>query len=322
MIIPLDHMPVDRSCKLDRRAINALPLTQSQPRDENLKPLTESESALKRIWGEVFPREIANYHAIDGESDFFHVGGNSMLLVELQTMIYDTFEISMPLVRLFESSTLSSMALIIENGANTIDMESIDWEHETDPFDLLQIPESSGAVMVVPPKIAVLTGATGFVGQGLLRHLLDDENIGKIYCIAVREYENLSRPLLDHIKVAEYIGNLEFSRLGLSEQEAVRIFGGAGVIIHNGAGVSHLKVFQALKRANLEYKKELIEMCLPRPFPLYFDGWCYTFLGKRNNLGGMRHHIRPQRMVQMATPPQNGLASDIWRRLMMISIRA
>lgn len=228
-------MPVDRSCKLDRRAINALPLTQSQPRDENLKPLTESESALKRIWGEVFPREIANYHAIDGESDFFHVGGNSMLLVELQTMIYDTFEISMPLVRLFESSTLSSMALIIENGANTIDMESIDWEHETDTFDLLQIPESSGAVMAVPPKIVVLTGATGFVGQGLLRHLLEDENIGKIYCIAVREYENLSRPLLDHIKVAVYIGNLEFSRLGLSEQEAVRIFGGAGVIIHNGS---------------------------------------------------------------------------------------
>ncbi len=54
MIIPLYHMPVDRSCKLDRRAINALPLTQSQPRDENLKPLTESESALKIIWGEVF----------------------------------------------------------------------------------------------------------------------------------------------------------------------------------------------------------------------------------------------------------------------------
>ncbi len=82
-------------------------------------------------------------------------------------------------------------------------------------------------------------------------------------------------------------GNLEFSRLGLSKQEAVRIFGGAGVIIHNGAGVSHLKAFQALKRANLEYKKELIEMCLPRPFPVYFDGWCYTFLGKRNNWGGI-----------------------------------
>lgn len=98
-----------------------------------------------------FPQEIANYHAIDGESDFFHVGGKSMLLVELQTIIYDTFEISMPLVRLFESSTLSSMALIIENGANTIYMESIDWEHETDPFDLLQIPESSGAVMAVLP---------------------------------------------------------------------------------------------------------------------------------------------------------------------------
>lgn len=270
MIIPLDHMPVDSSCKLDRRAIKALPLPQSLLRDENLKPLTESESALKRIWEEVLPREIANYHTIDGDSDFFHVGGNSMLLVNLQTMIHDTLEISLPLVHLFESSTLSSMALIIENGANTIGMESIDWEHETESFDLLQIPESSGEVMAVPPKVVVLTGATGFVGQGLLRHLLEDQNIEKIYCIAVREYENLSRPLLNHIKVAVYIGNLEFSRLGLSEQEAVRIFGEADVIVHNGADVGHLKTFQTLKRANLQSTKELVKMSLPRRIPFHY----------------------------------------------------
>lgn len=270
MIVPLDQMPVDRSCKLDRRAISALPLPQGPPRDENSISLTKSESDLKRIWEEVLPQEVAKYHAIDGESDFFHVGGNSMLLVNLQAMIQNAFNISLPLVQLFESSTLKSMALKIENGAKTLEIESIDWEHETDlPFDLLKIPEPSEAVRTVTPKVVVMTGATGFLGQGILRHLLEDENIEKVHCIAVRGSESL-RPSLNHTKIAVYNGDLELSRLGLSEQNAVRIFGEADVIIHNGADVSHLKTFQTLRRANLESTKELTKMSLPRQIPFHY----------------------------------------------------
>lgn len=270
MIVPLDHMPVDRSSKLDRRAISALPLPQGPPRDENSTSLTKSESDLKRIWEEVLPQEVAKYHAIDGESDFFHVGGNSMLLVNLQAMIQNAFNISLPLVQLFESSTLKSMALKIENGAKTLEIESIDWEHETElPFDLLKIPEPSEAVRTVTPKVVVMTGATGFLGQGILRHLLEDENIEKVHCIAVRGSESL-RPSLNHTKITVHNGDLELSRLGLSEQNAVRIFGEADVIIHNGADVSHLKTFQTLRRANLESTKELTKMSLPRQIPFHY----------------------------------------------------
>lgn len=270
MIVPLDRMPLDGSCKLDRRAISTLPLPQGPPRDENSISLAESESDLKRLWKEVLPQEVANYHAIDRESDFFHVGGNSMLLVNLQARIQNAFKIFLPLVQLFESSTLKSMALNIENGAKTLGMKSIDWEHETDlPFDLLQIPEPSEALRTVSAKVVVLTGATGFVGQGLLRHLLKDENITNIHCIAVRGSENL-RPLLNYTRVAVYNGDLELSRLGLSEQDADRIFGEADVILHNGADVSHLKTFQTLRRANLESTKELVKMSLPRRIPFHY----------------------------------------------------
>lgn len=270
MIVPLDQMPVDRSGKLDRRAISALPLPQGPPRDENSVSLTKMESDLKRIWEEVLPQEVARYHAIDGESDFFHVGGNSMLLVNLQARIQNALNVSLPLVHLFESSTLKNMALKVENGAKTLETEPIDWEHETElPFDLLQIPEPSEAVKSVTPKVVALTGATGFLGQGILRQLLEDENIEKIYCIAVRGSESL-RPSLNHTKIAVYNGDLELPRLGLSEENAVRIFGEADVIIHNGADVSHLKTFQTLRRANLESTKELTKMSLPRQIPFHY----------------------------------------------------
>lgn len=311
MIVPLDHMPVDRSSKLDRRAISALPLPQGPPTDENSTSLTKSESDLKRIWEEVLPQEVAKYHAIDGESDFFHVGGNSMLLVNLQAMIQNAFNISLPLVQLFESSTLKSMALKIENGAKTLEIESIDWEHETElPFDLLKIPEPFEAVRTVTPKVVVMTGATGFLGQGILRHLLEDENIEKVHCIAVRGSESL-RPSLNHTKIAVHNGDLELSRLGLSEQNAVRIFGEADVIIHNGADVSHLKTFQTLRRANLESTKELTKMSLPRQIPFHYISTAgVALLSGKETFG---------ETSVASYPPQNGLASGIWRKLMNIS---
>ena len=271
IVMALDRLPTMISAKLDRRAISALPIPQSLLENTDPNDLSSTEKDLKSIWEVVLSKEIASHYLIDGSTDFFHVGGNSMLLLNLQAQIHTVFDISLPLIQLFESSTLRSMALRIEKDAEALRKITIDWESETQiSSDLAQLvmPPSSHRPATTP-GVVVLTGATGFLGQHILRRLVKDDNIAKIHCIGVRQLQD-KRPLLDFNKVLMYEGDLTLPRLGLPEQLASTIFSEADAIIHNGADVSHLKSYKTLRPANLESTKELAKLSLPRRIPLHY----------------------------------------------------
>ena len=103
MIIPLDRMPVNNHSKLDRRAINALPLPQVPQTNLGFSKLTETQSQLRHVWERILSKDVANCYTVNGETDFFHVGGNSLLLMRLQAEIEQTFGVVLPLVQLFEA---------------------------------------------------------------------------------------------------------------------------------------------------------------------------------------------------------------------------
>lgn len=271
IVIAHDRLPTMISGKTDRHAISALPIPQSLLEDTDSNDLSTTEKELKSIWEEVLSKDVASHYLIDGSADFFHVGGNSILLLNLQAQIRTTFDISLHLIQLFESSTLRSMALRIEKNAEASRKVSIDWESET------QISSDIARLAIPPishrpgtsPRIVVLTGATGFLGQYILRRLVKDENIVKIHCIAVRHLQDKT-PLLDFGKVLMYEGDLTLPRLGLPKQLASTIFHEADAIIHNGADVSHLKSYETLRPANVESTKELVKLSLPRRIPLHY----------------------------------------------------
>ncbi|KAL9130700.1 MAG: hypothetical protein Q9217_001179 [Psora testacea] len=270
MIIPLDRMPMNNHSKLDRRAINALPLPQSPQTDSASSKLTETETQLKQVWERILSKDVANFYTIGAEADFFHVGGNSLLLVRLQAQIQQTFGAVLPLVQLFEASTLGGMASQIDNSW-VREMAPIDWESETKfCFDSLPIESVSRVKRPASsPRVVILTGSTGFLGKAILRQLMANANIEKIHCVAMRKDPN--RQLLnDFGKVVEHKGDLTLPLLGLSEQDATSVFGEADTIIHNGADVSFLKTYHSLKRPNVESTKELAKMALGRQIPFHF----------------------------------------------------
>lgn len=266
MIIPLEHMILNSNSKLDRRAIGDLPLPVAEDMNKNSNALTEGEVLLKRIWEEILPKEFANHGAnIDQGSDFFHVDGNSMLLVNLKALIQKKFGTSLSLVQLFEASTLRDMSLRIKNSGEAQAVTPIDWEIETELSQNLLLAEAS-----VPPRVVVLTGATGFLGRGLLRRLLENETISKIHCLAIRRPEKLLKIFSSSEKITVHKGDLRFPRLGLSDQQAANIFSEVDAIIHSGAEVSHLKTYQTLKQANFESTKELVKLNLQRRGPFHY----------------------------------------------------
>lgn len=269
--IPLDTMPTTVSSKLDRGALSALSIPQATLDRTNSSHLSATSLELKEIWGRVLSADIIDHYQIDADTDFFLVGGNSILLMELQAQIRTVFDISLPLIQLFESSTLGSMALRIERGTDALNKISVDWEKETEVSpDLVQLAmPSSLRIPAAVPRVIVLTGATGFLGQYIVRRLVEHEDVVKIHCVAVRQSTD-KKSLVEFEKVVVHEGDLSLPRLGLSEQVAAAIFDEADAVIHNGADVSHLKSYASLRPANVESTKEIVKMSLLRRLPIHY----------------------------------------------------
>ncbi|KAI1445302.1 polyketide synthase [Annulohypoxylon stygium] len=167
----------------------------------------------------------------------------------------------------------SSSPMDDRNSASDISFVPIDWEAEsTLPTELVNMPRDSGPSPSVPPKVIVITGATGYLGTHLVNHILKNTDVKVIHCLAVRKLETRLRNegLLTDPRVKYYQGALSDPLLGLSEEQASSIFTEADVVIHNGADTSHIKFFGDLRAANVNSTIALIRLCLPRRIPLHY----------------------------------------------------
>ncbi|KAK1983037.1 hypothetical protein LZ30DRAFT_789484 [Colletotrichum cereale] len=236
--------------------------------DESLSAV---ESQLQHAWIEVLPFKATP--KIHRSTDLFHAGGNSLLLVALQKKIQEVFNVKLSLVSLFDQSTFSNMASMIEQ--DSIKETRINWDTETNPETYIP-PEylrslNAHTLVARGPAVLILTGATGLLGKALLQALVTDERILTIHCIAVRKAVQLE-PFSASGKVVIHKGDLTLPRLGLSTDKAQSIFSTADIIIHNGADVSHLKSYRTIKSANVGSTQELVKLILEhgRPIPFHF----------------------------------------------------
>ncbi|KAI8626691.1 polyketide synthetase [Xylariaceae sp. FL1651] len=262
IIILADDLPRGRTGKIDRSAVEQLTLVseESSPGGTELTPKMEQ---MCQLWLEVIALEVFSRNGISSTTDFFHVGGNSLLLVDLQRRIYVRYGVRVSLLQLFESSTLERMTTLVNNAFDSKDT-AIDWDIETEPVGVM-----TSADVRIPPSAAVIviTGATGHLGRELLRQLIENDRVREIHCIAVRQPERLHGL---SSKVNIYTGDLSAPLLGMAPQVATTIFAKADVIIHNGANVSHLKHYRSLKADNVGSTRELVRLASPRRIPLHF----------------------------------------------------
>lgn len=239
---------------------------------------TSTRDKMKRIWISVLSG-IVTEDDIGFDSDFFLVGGNSLLLIRIQNEVHKEFDVLLPLAKLFEASTLEAMSMLLDTLATESDIvhqsvTDINWQDEI-TFEEMHPSFVAGRdhVPVDGPSggiIVALTGATGFLGRHILQKLLNDSLVETVHCIAVR---NTSKLLIDSPKVIVHPGDLTDPNLGLGEDTARHIFSKLSVIIHNGADVSFLRSYLTLRAANVLSTKALVRMTIQysvdRPLPQF-----------------------------------------------------
>lgn len=265
-IIGVKELPLTPSGKLSRRAVSEFPLSDI-PKQKLSKTLTADEIRIKNAWTAVISEEEVSQLGITQDTDFFHVGGNSLLLLQVQREIQKQVGVLIPLPILFESSTLEAMAARI--GTDEPDSSLgplLDWKQETQlSTETAALGEKARQVHreINIIRVVALTGATGFLGKVILGQLLEDRNIDKIHCIAVRSGRGAELPQSTKIEVHE--GDLTLPALGMDDATAARVFKDTDAIIHNGADVSFMKTYHSLKPANVGSTKALLKLALQYP---------------------------------------------------------
>ncbi|KFA47547.1 hypothetical protein S40293_02162 [Stachybotrys chartarum IBT 40293] len=300
-IIPTGRIPSTANGKIDRSAVDALPIPESSDAIANgtvAQIFSPSEQAMKEIWEQVLSDVPGRGHAqaaIQPSSDFFQVGGNSILMIKLKSLIDVQLGVKITMPELFHSSTLSSMASLLDSAASSTDAaaseatgsflkpkvqhQAIDWDLEMAsmvdglPQPSADLAASDHAKMNANGGlVVVLTGATGFIGRHLLSQLVQDPRISQVHCIAIRpDAEGNPRHVsIKSNKIIEYPGDLSTLGLGLAHDQFTYLAEHADAIIHNGADVSLLKTYQSLRGANVISTRTLCEMAIPRRIPVHY----------------------------------------------------
>lgn len=269
----LNALPLTANGKVDRCALPQPNLGITELTQTSELPRNPVERVLMGIWGKLLGLEQINIH-----DNFFRLGGNSLLAVQLINEIRRTFEIELPLHHLFESPTIAELA-------PTLDTIRLTEPTATSQETLLDLKaEATLDPTIIPPSpppplppsssfpLFFLTGATGFLGAFLLHELLEQTQ-ADIYCLVrAADVESGKKRLQENLaayslwnqdlssRIIPVVGDLSQPLLGLSASEFHQLASQIDSIYHNGALVNFTYPYQALKAANVLGTQEVLRL--------------------------------------------------------------
>jgi len=107
--VRLERLPLTANGKVDRRALPAPNETKSSTRRGGVSPSGLGEELLAGLW-----REVLDITELGTHDNFFQLGGDSLLAIQLVSRVRKAFQIEMPVQSLFNAPTVSAFALEVE----------------------------------------------------------------------------------------------------------------------------------------------------------------------------------------------------------------
>lgn len=149
-ITVLEHLPITTNGKLDVAALPA-PDLAGQSASRSGEPCeTETEMALEAIWREVIDAEV-----IGATDSFFDLGGHSLNLAKLVSLVHQRLGIDLPLSMVFRSPTVREMARdlvdIARHGTTLADETLVRLGGPPDAPMVFALPPGTGDVLSYVP---------------------------------------------------------------------------------------------------------------------------------------------------------------------------
>ena len=108
VLIRVDSMPLTPGGKIDRKALPSAGQYMAENEEGVELPRTRLEEVLVSLWAEVLDLDEVGIH-----SDFFKIGGHSILASRLVARIRETFQVDLALRTIFEVPTIAQLAEVI-----------------------------------------------------------------------------------------------------------------------------------------------------------------------------------------------------------------
>ncbi|TMO69885.1 non-ribosomal peptide synthetase [Pseudoalteromonas aurantia] len=120
-LIVVQHWPLNNNGKIDKKVLR----DKNNSSEEKEVLITETEHKLATLWSKLLSQPIDSF---GGTSDFFDIGGNSLLAVRLLSAIQDSFAIETSVQIIFTYPKLKDLAAHLE----VLTIQNLDSIHEED----------------------------------------------------------------------------------------------------------------------------------------------------------------------------------------------
>jgi acyl carrier protein len=106
--VELEELPLTANGKVDRGKLPAAGAVRGGEAGEYVEARTAVERVVAEVWRGVLGVERVGVH-----DNFFDLGGHSLLATQVVSRVRDTFEVELPLRRLFEEPTVARLVEVI-----------------------------------------------------------------------------------------------------------------------------------------------------------------------------------------------------------------
>lgn len=107
----LERLPLTANGKVDRKALPAPGAASSNLKANAVGPRTGVERAIAEVW-----RQVLKINKVSIHDNFFDLGGHSLLMAQAHSLLREQFDKELPLIKLLEHPTISSLAKYIAEG--------------------------------------------------------------------------------------------------------------------------------------------------------------------------------------------------------------
>ena len=288
--VRLPSFPLSPSGKIDRAA---LPMVSAKACADPPKP--GRERAIADVW-----EEVLCLKGVSRDESFFHLGGNSLLVVRMQAELRQRLGLEFALCDFYGAPTVAALARGGTAGHIAGDVADAIADARAELAVTRPAPSAS---LTRPPRRFLLTGAGGFLGIHLLSELCRQAE--SVHCLlrcaderaggqALRRQAHAARLDIAWERVRILPGDLAAPGLGLSGSARAGLAAEIDAIAHCGAFVHHLHGYQALRAANVGGTKALLELAAPGKLKSFCFISTLTAGALATGASAVREEVRPE----------------------------